>query len=189
MISPVSSTESVVCVMYASFASGGKSSASASVDRLDQDRRLGRLAHRPLDLLVAGVPDQDHRVALGRVAPGLDVHLGHERAGRVDRVQPARGRVRVHRRSHAVGGEDDRRSGRRLLLALDEHRTAFLELADDVRVVDDLLADVHRRAVVGERQLHRVDGAFDAGAVAARRGQEHSLDHGSIVARRPVLDQ
>ena len=30
MISPVSSTESVVCVMYASFASAGKSSVSAS---------------------------------------------------------------------------------------------------------------------------------------------------------------
>jgi hypothetical protein len=30
MISPVSSTESVVCVMYATFASGGRSSASAS---------------------------------------------------------------------------------------------------------------------------------------------------------------
>ena len=46
-----------------------------------------------------------------------------------------------------------------------------------MRVVDDLLADVDRRAVVRERQLHRVDGPFDAGAVAARRGQEDALDH------------
>ena len=51
------------------------------LDRLDEDRRLGRLAHRPDDLLVAGVADQRDRVPVRRVPARLDVHLGHERAG------------------------------------------------------------------------------------------------------------
>jgi hypothetical protein len=45
------------------------------------------------------------------------------------------------------------------------------------------LPDVDRRAVVLERELDRVDGPFDAGAVAAEGRQEHALDHELSVAR------
>jgi hypothetical protein len=76
-----------------------------------------------------------------------------------------------------VGGEDDRRSFRHLGLTLDEDRTAFLQIPDDVRVVDDLLANVDRRAVQVEQALDGLDRALDAGAVATRRGQEDSLHH------------
>ena len=78
--------------------------------------------------------------------------------------------------------EDDRRALGRLDLVLDEDRAARLEIADDVRVVDDLVPDVDRRAVVLERELDGLDGAFDAGAEAARRREEDALDHGPIVA-------
>ncbi len=108
MISDVSSTDSVVCVTYASRASGGNSSRSDVLDGLDEDDRLRRLAHRADDLLVALVADQDDRVAGGGVAPRLHVHLGDERARRVDRAQLPRGGVRVHRRRDAVRREDDR---------------------------------------------------------------------------------
>ena len=67
-----------------------------------------------------------------------------------------------------MGGVDDRRSARHLGLFLDEDRAARLEVSNDVDVVDDLLADVHGRAVVLERELHCLDGAFDSRAVAAR---------------------
>ena len=147
-------------------------------DRLDEDDRVGRLAHRPDDLLVAGVADQHDRVALGGVAPRLHVHLRHERARRVDRLQPARRGVRVHRRRDAVRGEDDGRALRHLGLLVDEHRAARLEVADDVEVVDDLLADVDGRPVEVERLLDRLDRALDAGAVAAGRREEDLLDHG-----------
>ncbi len=40
-------------------------------------------------------------------------------------------------------------------------------------VVDDLLADVHGRTVALQRTLDRLDRSFDAGAVAARRREEH----------------
>jgi hypothetical protein len=46
-----------------------------------------------------------------------------------------------------------------------------------VDVVDDLLADVHRGPVVLERELDRLDGALDPGAIAAGRSEKDALDH------------
>ena len=78
--------------------------------------------------------------------------------------------------------EDDRLALRHLGLLVDEDRAARLEVADDVQVVDDLLAHVDRRPVELERLLDRLDGALDPGAVAAGRGEEHFPDHAAIVA-------
>ena len=50
----------------------------------DDDHVLGRLADRALDLLVVGVADQEDRVVAAGVAAHLGVHLGDQRAGRVD---------------------------------------------------------------------------------------------------------
>ena len=61
------------------------------LDRLDENDRVGRLAHRADDLLVAFVPDEHDGVAVRGVAPRLDVHLRDERARRVDRLQPSIG--------------------------------------------------------------------------------------------------
>ena len=58
-----------------------------------------------------------------------------------------------------------------IVLVVDEDRAARLEVADDVEVVDDLLPDVDRRAVVLERALDGLHGPVDARAVAARRRQ------------------
>jgi hypothetical protein len=55
---------------------------------------------------------------------------------------------------------------------LDEHGAETLEPADDVLVVDDLVADVHRCAVLLEQPLDDLDGAVDAGAERARGGEE-----------------
>ena len=167
MISRVSSTESVVCVMYASRAPAGKRERLRVGDRLDEHRRLGRLAERAFDLFVAGVADEHDRVARRRVSARLRVHLRHERARRVDRDEAARVGRTAHRRRDAVRGEDDGRALGHLLDRVDEDRAELLELADDVRVVDDLLADVDRLAVEPERPLDRVDGPLDPGAIAA----------------------
>ena len=135
----------------------------------------GRLAGRPFDLLVALVADHHDRVALGGEAARLDVDLGDQRAGGVDRAQAAGGGVVVDRGGDAVGGEDDHLALRHLGLLLDEDRAALGELLDHVLVVDDLLADVDRRAVELERALDRLHGAVDAGAVAARGGEQDRL--------------
>ena len=142
------------------------------VGGFDQDDAVGRLAGRPFDLLVALVADHHDRVAVGGEAAGGDVDLGHQRAGGVDRAQAARGGVLVDGRGDAVGGEDDHLALGHLGLLLDEDRAALGELLDDVLVVDDLLAHVDRRAVELERALDRLHGAVDAGAVAARGGEQ-----------------
>ena len=98
---------------------------------------------------MTGVTDQHDAMAVGRVAPGLDVHLRHERTRRVDRVETALGGVLVHRRRDAVGREHERRALRHVPLVVDEHGATALEVPDDVRVVDDLLADVDRGSVQG----------------------------------------
>ena len=189
-ISRVSSTDSVVCVMYASGVSRQLDGLGVG-DRLDEDGRVRRLAGRSLDLLVSGVADQHDRVAALRVALRLRVHLRHERARRVDRRQLALERLDPHGRGDAVRGEDDRRALGHLRDRVDEDGAALLELADDVHVVDDLLADVHRLAVEGEGPLDRFDRPLDAGAIASWRGQEYPLNqtaaHNSPDAVRAAL--
>ena len=68
---------------------------------------------------------------------------------------------------------------------VDEDRAALAQLLDDVLVVDDLLAHVDGRAVELERALDGLHGAVDAGAVAARGGEEELL--GSAHRTAPSL--
>ena len=103
--------------------------------------------------------------------------LGDERARRVDRLQAAALGLGVDGRRDAVGGEDgDGALGDRVVELVDEDRAALAQLGDDVLVVHDLLADVDRRAVQLERALDGLDGAVDAGAVAAGAGEQELLD-------------
>jgi len=67
-----------------------------------------------------------------------------------------------------VGAEDERRARRNVGEVLDEDRAFALEIVDDVGVVDDLVADVDRRAELVERALDDLDRAIDARAEAAR---------------------
>ena len=142
---------------------------------LDQDDVRRGLAHRALDLLVPRVADEHDRVALGGELLRLDVHLGHERAGGVDRAQRARLGVAVHAGSDAVRREHDGLALRDLGLLIDEHGAARAQLLDHVLVVHDLLAHVDGRPVQLERALDGLHGAVDAGAVAARRRQQEPL--------------
>ena len=139
---------------------------------------VGRLARRALDLFVALVADEQDLEVVAREAHGLAVHLGHERAGGVDGVQAAVGGGVHDRRRDAVRAEDDVGALGHLVDLVDEDRALLLELGHDVDVVHDLLAHVDGRAVVLERLLDGDHGAVDAGAVAARRREQHALVSG-----------
>ena len=137
--------------------------------RSDQLDRLRRLAHGADDLLVALVSNQDDRIALGGVFSCLGVHLGDQRAGRVQHVQLPLAAALVHLRSDAVGRQHHHGALRDIQLRVDEHGAAISQLRHNVVVVHDLLAHVHRGAEVLEGALHRVHSSIDPCAVTSRR--------------------
>ena len=94
------------------------------------------------------------------------------------------GRLLVHRRRDAVGAEDDDRALGHLVGLLDEDRAAPLEGGDDVLVVDDLLADVDRRAVDLQRPLDGDHRPVDAGAVPPGVGQQ---DASALISHAPMV--
>lgn len=119
----------------------------------------------------------EHDLAASLVVDGgLAMHLGDQRAGGVDGEELPPRRILRHGFRHAMGGEDHRRgaAGRHLVQFLDEDRALRLQPLDDVFVVYDLVPHIDRRAIDLERPLHRVDGAHDAGAEAARGAQENA---------------
>ena len=118
------------------------------------------------------VDDEEDLHALAGEAPGLGVHLGHQGAGGIDRLEPAALRFPMDRGRHAMGGEHHGGAHRDVLELVDEDRTTLLEALDDVLVVHDLLAHVDRRAVEIEGLLHRDDRTIHSRAVAAWSRQQ-----------------
>ena len=91
---------------------------------------------------------------------------------RVDRAQAARARRLAHRGRDAVRAEDQERALGHLGGLVDEDRALRAQLVDHVPVVHDLVAHVDRRAEARERELDDLDRAVDAGAEAARVGEQ-----------------
>jgi hypothetical protein len=118
------------------------------------------------------VADQDHVAALARVARDLHVHLGHQRAGRVEHAQAASARLRLHRLGDPVRAEDHGGVGRDLVELLDEHGAEAAQAVHHEPVVHDLVAHVDRRAEQLDGALDDVDGAVHARAEAARIGEQ-----------------
>ena len=86
----VSSTDSVVCEIHTSRSGSRTTTCVDRGRRVDHLDVLGGLALRALDLLVPVVADEQDVVVLGREPHGLLVHLGHQGARRVDRLQRPR---------------------------------------------------------------------------------------------------
>ena len=134
------------------------------------------------DLLVLAVADEQDLLPLIRVADGLRVDLGDERARRIDDLEPAFGGAGADRRAHAVRAEDDDLALGNVVDVLDEDNAEVAEAADDMRVVHDLVVNVDRLALFAdvEKLLHHVDRHEDAGAEATGIG-EHD-PHDRIIA-------
>ena len=96
------------------------------------------------------------------------MHLGHQRARRVEHAQAARLGFRAHGLRHAVRAENHRTAVGHFVQVLDEDRAFLAQILDDVGVVHDLVAHVDRRAELLDGPLDDLDRAVDAGAEAAR---------------------
>jgi hypothetical protein len=117
---------------------------------------------------VSLVPDQDHLAAVAGKSRHFHVHLGHERAGRVEDPQAALLRLGLNGLRHAVGAEDHRGVGRHLVEIVDEHGAESAQPLHHEAVVNDLVAHVDRGTEQLERSLDDLDGTIHAGAEAAR---------------------
>ena len=86
----------------------------------------------------------------------------------------------------AVRGEDHGGAVGHLVQLLDEYRAEGAQPVDDVAVVHHLVAHVDGRAEQFDRALDDVDGAVDAGAEAARIGEQY-LASVTCLRARPRL--
>ena len=129
-------------------------------------QRHWRLPHGALDLLVSAVPHHDDLATLSAILAGLVVHLGHERTCRIDDVEvPFSCSLEVFwpramRREYYVC------PFRNVPDVFDSYGPSRLQGLAHVRVVHDLVFQVHRGTESLERDLHHVDRPIDARAEA-----------------------
>ena len=149
---------------------------STSSGLFDQDGALGRVAHGALDLFVPGVADEQdlRRPALAnRIASRCTLVTSGQVASIACRSRSAAACTTAGETPCALKTTCEPVG--HLVDLVDEDRALLLERRDDVDVVHDLLAHVHRRAVVLERLLDGDDRAVDSGAVSAGGGEQHPL--------------
>ena len=113
---------------------------------------------------MAGVADQNQSAPLLDIALALQMNLGDERTGRIEHRQTALGGILFDRARNAMGTENGHGTGRHLGQILDETRPLGLQRLDDAAVVNDLMADIDRRAIFGQGPLDDFDGPHHAGA-------------------------
>ena len=80
----------------------------------------------------------------------------------------------MHGRRDAMSREDDDGTFWHLFSFLDEDRSFSFQVLNDVLVMHDLLADVHRRPIQIKRLLNRHDGTINTRAVTTRSRKEHT---------------
>ncbi len=129
--------------------------------------------------------DQDQGAAPRDIAFALVVDLGDERAGGIEHGQAAGLRLLLDAPGDAMGTEDGHRLGRHFRQVLDEDRALLLQAFDHVFVVNDLVADIDRRAILLQRAFDDFDRAHNARAKAARLGKKH-LHRSSVTQIAPT---
>ncbi len=142
------------------------------VDRLHQMDRPADLPHGALDLGMPGMADHHDVPALAVHPRDFDVHLGDERAGRVEDAQTATLGMLANRLRHPVRREDHGGAVRNLVEIVDEHGALRAQIGHHMVVVNDLVAHEDRRAVDLQRTFDDRDRAIDPGAESARLREE-----------------
>ena len=186
-VSIVSSTESVVWESQTTFSGSRTVDVGDVVGAVDERDVLGRLAGGADDLLVALVADEQDVVVVAGEADGLLVDLGHQRAGRVDGLEAAgpasswtTGATPCAEKMTVAPSGTSSVSSTKIA-------PRFSSVCHDVLVVHDLLADVDRGPYSSSAFSTVDDGAVDARAVAAGRGEQDLLvgcGHASMLGAR-----
>lgn len=139
----------------------------------DENNGFGGFSHGADDFVVSSVADEDDGVVLFGEFDGLQMHLGDQRTGCVDRMKFSGLGEAPNFRSDSMGGEKDRGAFRNFLQIVNEYRTLGLECANDVLIVDNLVIDVNRRSKVLQSQLEALDGHVDPSAKTAGSSEDY----------------
>ena len=113
------------------------------------------------------VADQDQRVPFFGELDGFHVDLCDQRTSRVDHAKLAAFAGFADFRRNSVRGVDYRSPCGNLFNAVHEDRALLLQFLDNVAVVDDLLADIDRRAEGLKGDANDIDGPHDTRAESA----------------------
>ena len=133
-----------------------------------------------LDLHMAAMADDDHLAPGLRMALAFEVNAAHERAGGIEHREPALRRLALHRARDPMRTEDRDGAVGDLRQFLDEDRALAPEFVHHAAVMDDLVAHIDGLAGPFERILDGADGALDAGAEAARGGEQNGERQGIV---------
>jgi hypothetical protein len=140
--------------------------------RFDQINAAIALPHRAFHFRMPGVADHDDFLALPTHPQHFDMHLGHQRAGRVEHRQAARFGLAAHRLRHTVRAENQDAAGRHIGQILDEYRAFPAQIIHDEFIVHHLVAHIDRRTVQCQRALDDGNGTIHTGAETARISQQ-----------------
>ncbi len=145
-------------------------------------RRLHQI-HAPLAILVlthgadhlgmTGMTDEHGLGALATGAMDLHVHLGHQRASRIEHLEGTGLGHLAHRLGDAVGGEDDDAVVRHLIQLFDEDSARLLELVHHIAVVHHLVTDIDGGTELLQRALDDADRPVDTGTETTGIGQKN----------------
>src|SRR5205809_612833 len=117
--------------------------------------------------MVAMTDENDGALFAGKLQR-LEVHLGDERTSGVNYFQLAGLGFVADRRRNAVGAKNEHRTMGNFLDGFDKNRTAPAQLLHNIRVMDNLVVHVDRRAISFQRQLDDIDSAHNARAETSR---------------------
>src|SRR5437667_2762830 len=117
--------------------------------------------------MVAMTAEDDGALFAGKLQR-LEVHLGDERTSGVNYFQLAGLGFVADRRRNAVGAKNEHRTMGNFLDGFDKNRTAPAQLLHNIRVMDNLVVHVDRRAISFQRQLDDIDCAHNARAETSR---------------------
>ena len=176
MIARVSSTDSVVCEMYATLSRVTDIDLIDILLGFDQDDVVGSLAHespQPPRARHGRASTMVYPSAANFFASTWTLVTSGQVASIVWRGSPSR--VCVDTGGDAVGREHHGRALWHLGLGVDEHSSPGSQLLDHVRVVDDFPTHVDGGAVQLECARDGLHGAIHARAIAAWRGQQQLL--------------
>jgi hypothetical protein len=116
---------------------------------------------------MVAMPDQDDRPAGLGISTPLHVHFRDERTGCVEHRKTPRRGVFFDRPGNAMSAEDGRCAWGYLIKFFNEYGTKAPQPFDDMSIMDDLMANVDRRAVLIECPFDDLYGSNDARAEAA----------------------